>query len=481
MPRNDRRRESRRRPSRLVLSFEALDERVLLASGFRPLGPYLDPGTVRPRVSSAAPQVNPHLAINQYLAGLLGQSELVALQRQVEGRDTSASALLTQKVLEQPFMHAMFSDRDLYTLLNSAAMQEIIGFDQLSDNAANDQTVRYTLPQSAILSLGSPDSIVAVPASDTAAGFIATVPTANIRVLQSGFITADIPRSAIPPNAPAPEVITVVTGTLGNAYQATGPILNNALLTARHRPGPNVARTVPGLRLSRALQTTRAFPVGAVAAYQRLLRAAVERNVFQPTADQQALIQNTLEEFAQTVGSLQEQGVFEPDVPPVSPPPVKRALGRTLAVTSGAVRDLVNVAASQAGLPLLGTNFTGRVDVGYIVAKNGDYGLILTARGPLQGAPGGINSQDLVGGDLRIEVSNAPSLMALDGQVRTEEGLIVGSALMGTVTSANSGGIATFAASAGYGSGLAFGTGISYTRVIPLGNINAIIPQAPRT
>jgi hypothetical protein len=275
-----------------LLGVEALDGRILMASGFRPLGPFLDPGTVRPRVNRAAPKVNPHLSINQYLAGLLGQSELVALQHQVEARGTSASALLTQKVLEQPFIHAMFSDGDLYTLLNSPAMQEIIGFDQLSDNAQTEQTVRYTLPQSSILSLGAPDSIVAVPASDTAAGFIATVPTANIRVLESGFITADIPRSAIPPNAPAPEVITVVTGTLGTVYQTTGPILNNSLLTSRHRSGPNVARTVPGLRLSRALRTTRAFPVNAIARYQRLMRAAVERNVFDPTAEQQDLIQN---------------------------------------------------------------------------------------------------------------------------------------------------------------------------------------------
>jgi hypothetical protein len=460
---------------------ESLDGRILMAAGFRPLGPFLDPGTVRPRVTSPAPQVDPHPAINQYLAGLLGQAELAALQRQVEERGTSASSLLTQKVLQQPFIHAMFSDRDLYTLLNSPAMQEVIGFDQLSDNAQTEQTVRYTLPQSSILSLGSPDSIVAVPASETAAGFIATVPTANIRVLESGFITADIPRSAIPPNAPAPEVITVVTGALGSVYQTTGPILNNALLTARHRPGPNIARTVPGLRLGRVLQTTRAFPFHAIGRYQRLMRAAVERNVFQPTAEQQDLIQNTLAEFAETVGTLQQQGVFEPSVPPPSPPTVNRALGRTFAVTSGVIRDLVSVAASQAGLPLLGTNFPGRLDVGYIIARNGDYGLILTARGPLQGDPGGISSQDLVGGDLRIEVSSAPSLMALDGQLRTEEGLVVGSALMGTVTSSNSGGIATFGASAGYGSGLAFGTGISYTRVIPLGNINALIPQFPPT
>lgn len=478
MSRDARRRETTRRSQRFPLGVESLDGRILMAAGLRPLGPYLDPGTVRPRITSPIPKVDPHPAINQYLAGLLGQEELSALQRQVEERGTTASALLTQEVLAQPFLHAMLADGDLYTLLNAPAMQELIGFDQISDSLSNEQIVRYTLPASSILSLGSETSIVQVPPSDTAAGFIATVPTVNIRVRNDGFYQVDIPRSAIPPNAPQPTVITVVTGALGPVYQSTGPILNNALLTSRHREGPNVERGVPGLRLARVLQNTSAFPSRAVGPYKRLLRAAVERNVFQPTEEQTSLIQSSLEEFAQTVNSLQQQGVFEPQVPPPAPPRVIRPLNRTLQVTSGVLRDLVNVAPSQAGLPILGTNFPGRLDVGYIIARNGDYGLILTARGPLQSDPGDISSQDLVGGDLRIEVSNAARITDLDG-LRTEEGLIVGAALMGTVTSSNSGGLATFGASVGYGSGLKFGTGLSFTKVIPLGNINALLPQFP--
>jgi hypothetical protein len=51
---------------------------------------------------------------------------------------------------------------------------------------------------------------------------------------------------------------------------------------------------------------------------------------------------------------------------------------------------------------------------------------------------------------------------------------------MGTVsTSRTASGVSTFATSAGYGTGLEYGTGIAYTQVIPLGNINALIPQAP--
>ena len=72
------------------------------------------------------------------------------------------------------------------------------------------------------------------------------------------------------------------------------------------------------------------------------------------------------------------------------------------------------------------------------------------------------------------------SLTALNGQ-RTVEGLTQGTALeSGVETATYANGVKTFAASAGYGSGLEFGTGTAYTQVIPLGNVYALIPASPK-
>ena len=130
-------------------------------------------------------------------------------------------------------------------------------------------------------------------------------------------------------------------------------------------------------------------------------------------------------------------------------------------------------------LPGVG-NFPGRIDAGFVFDRNGNFGVYLTARGPLLGAPPNITSADQAAGDLRVEVSNAPNLAALGGQ-RMVEGLTQGVALSGGLESTNNTlGVTTFAASAGYGSGLEFGTGVAYTQVIPLGNVYAIIPEFPK-
>jgi hypothetical protein len=97
----------------------------------------------------------------------------------------------------------------------------------------------------------------------------------------------------------------------------------------------------------------------------------------------------------------------------------------------------------------------------------------------LGSAPTGNASANLVGGDVQVEVSNAPSLAALGGQ-RIVEGLNQGTALSaGLGTSTSGSGVSTFATSVGYGSGFEFGTGFAYTQVIPLGNVYSLIPSAP--
>jgi hypothetical protein len=98
----------------------------------------------------------------------------------------------------------------------------------------------------------------------------------------------------------------------------------------------------------------------------------------------------------------------------------------------------------------------------------------------LLGSPAGVASSDVVGGDIRVEVSNAPSLSALNGS-RVVEGITQGGGASGSLeTSRTASGVATSAASVGYGSGLEFGTGVAYTEVIPLGNAFALIPEYPK-
>jgi hypothetical protein len=86
----------------------------------------------------------------------------------------------------------------------------------------------------------------------------------------------------------------------------------------------------------------------------------------------------------------------------------------------------------------------------------------------------------MIGGDIRIEVSNATSLMALNGLSQVE-GLTQGGGQAGDLDSSKTtSGASRFGASVGYGSGLEFGTGMAYTQVIPLGNAFALIPEYPK-
>jgi hypothetical protein len=222
------------------------------------------------------------------------------------------------------------------------------------------------------------------------------------------------------------------------------------------------------------------LPIGSTHLYVRSLRIAIERGVFTLNSTQFAEVQAALQQFNQIASSLNQSGTFTPPIPPAAPPLPRGQLGGTLEISTGALRNLISVAAGQTGLnlPEIG-NFPGRIDVGYIFARNGDYGLALTLRGPLYPSPS-FPPVDNVGSTIQIEASNAHSLTALDG-LRTVEGLSIGTALMGTVTASrvNDSGVSTFATSAGYGAGMEYGTGVAYTQVIPLGNLNALIPQAP--
>jgi hypothetical protein len=297
--------------------------------------------------------------------------------------------------------------------------------------------------------------------------------------LSSGLIAVQIPQSSIPLNAPPPTITTQFTGTFANVFAATGPLIVSALQTGLPLHAPNAPFTVPGLRLERVLAHDSNLPLASTHLFLRSFRIAVSRGVFNLNSTQLSQVQQALVQFNTVASSFNQNGTFTPAIPPAAPPLPKGQLGGTLEVSIGALSELVNVAAGQNGLqlPQIG-NFPGRIDVGFVIARNGDYGLALTLRGPLYPAPS-FPPNDNVGSTIQIEASNAPNLNSLNG-LRTVEGLSIGTALMGTVsTSLTATGVSTFATSAGYGAGMEYGTGVAYTQVIPLGNLNALIPTAP--
>lgn len=481
-----RERTRARQPERRVyLEFDRLENLQLLSAGsgvHHSLGAFIAPSLIRARVSQPLQIVDPHVAINNYMADILG-SEIQPIQQVVENQNTSQHSTLVDRVLGDPFVHATLSDQDTYTLLNSPGMSSLIGFSQTqSGQSSTSSLVTYVLPESSIVFplQGGPNALVEVPSSGGLPGFIVSVPITNIRPLPSGLFAVQIPQSSIPPNAPPPTTTTQLTGSFAAVFAQTGPLIVSALQTGLPLHAPNAPSTVPGLRLARVLAHDPNLPLGSTHLFLRMFRIAVSRGVFNLGSTQLAEVQAALQQFNTDASTLNQEGTFTPAVPPAAPPLPKGQLGGTLEVSTGALTDLVKVAAGQNGLqlPQIG-NFPGRIDVGFVIARNGDYGLALTLRGPLSPSPS-FPPNDKVGSTIQIEASNAPNLMALDG-LRTVEGLSIGTALMGTVTNSlvTDSGVSTFAASAGYGAGMEYGTGMAYTQVVPLGNLNALIPQAP--
>lgn len=476
--RDSRRARGPRRP--MLPGVEPLDGRVLLSgatAAVGKLGPFIEPGAIRPRIQQAPTVVNASPVLNQYLIALLGPEEMEQVRAQAAARGVGFRPSLYQRVLSQPPVGGILGSLDTYTLLNAPATQALVGFNTVAPDA--EATVRYTVPRENIIGIETGATTVQIPPEGNQAGFIATVPNQGVRELPDGLFVVDVPIDQVPADAPAPPPDTVGTGALSPIYRSTGPLLTQALLTGLHQRGPNAPVVVRGLRTSRLLGDPRVVPHGLQANYLRLMRVAVERDAFDPTPAQSQQISDGIQQFFTEVADLDAAGAFNPPVPlPTPPTPLAGArLGGTLQVTNGAVRDLINVAPGQSGLQFSGLNFPGRIDSGFVIAANGDYGLVLKARGPLQAAPAGFDT-DVVGGDVRVELSNALRLADLDG-LRVEEGTYVGSVVSGEVTTSRAGNLATLGASAGFGTGLAFGTGVSYTRVIPLGNLNALIPQFP--
>jgi hypothetical protein len=275
--------------------------------------------------------------------------------------------------------------------------------------------------------------------------------------------------------------VTDWNGAAGESYTATGPILDSALSTASKKPALNASRGVPGLRLVDALARNHNFAGSEASGILQAFHIAVERQVLTLSAQQQALVAAGYAQFVANVEALNASGTLQPSTPPAATTLPRGPLTRTIEVSLGAFRVLNSVAPSQSGLPLPNIgNFEGRIDEGFVIDRKGNFGIVITARGPLSDAPKGVASSDLIGGDIRIEVSNATSLAALNGLSQVE-GIIQGGGQAGDLESLKTAsGASTFDASAGYGSGFEFGTGMAYTEVIPLGNAFALIPAYPK-
>jgi hypothetical protein len=328
-------------------------------------------------------------------------------------------------------------------------------------------------------------SIVQILPSGGAAGFFATVPTANVRIASEGPpVTGSVlvPESSIPSGFPMPTASSISIGTFASTYSTTGPILLQILNAGVTGVSPNAPSSVPGLRLAPYLLSHDPFPTQSAAkTLSKALRLAVQRNVFALDSTQSSAVSAGISQFAEQVQSLNTAGVFTPAVPTAAPSLPSKSLSGTLEVSVGTVRRLLDVDPSISGLnlPELG-NFEGRIDIGYVVDRSGNYGIILSLRGPLQNANPKPTPTDVASGDVNVVVSNAKNINDLTGQT-VNEGVQVGSGTASSLgVSSYGNGITSFSASAGNGFGLEYGTAVGYSLVIPLGNVYALIPSAPK-
>jgi hypothetical protein len=499
---------------RLSPHVELLDRRELMTTttGGLPnsLGAYVTPSQFGPKVTQPAKVVNPHTSIEQLLSTVLGPG-LDQVQAKSKSLGNSPQAVLKQTVLNQSYVHSILSNGDVYTLFGSPALTSLLGSQQVSGptstasqatsttsttstttpgsttTAAPNPLIAFSIPdQATIQTLGDTTTIVQVNPSGGVAGFFATVPTSNVRITSQGPpITGSvlIPQSSIPAGFPTPSVSVISIGTFAPTYVSTAPLLNQILNAGVKGVSPNAPNSVPGLRLAPFLLHHNPFPSQSASKdFTKALRLAVQRNVFTLGTAQTTAVSAGISQFAQQVQAMITTGSFTPPVPEPAPSLPSGSLSGTLEISVGAVRSLLDVDPTISGLelPALG-NFPGRIDVGYVFDRSGNFGIMLTLRGPLQNANPVPTPVDVASGDVRVEVSNASNISALTGN-RVVEGVDVGSGVSADLgTSKYASGISTFSASAGNGFGLEYGTGVGYSTVIPLGNVYALVPASPPT
>jgi hypothetical protein len=459
-----RKRNRNPRPSRTwTPGLERLDIRALLsASGLGArLGAFVAPGAV-PRFSERRTRllppltVNPQNAINRLLQGDLGPG-LDRIERQAQRANPTTSSSLSRQIYAQPFIQAVLSDNDTYQLLNAPPISLLLTPQALTANTQGN--VSLTLPASDLIALGNPTLILVKPGDPGpnggvfASGFQVEVDPASVVVNPNNTITVQVPASQIPSGV---QLVSSSPISLNAIYNATGPLLTVALSSGQTQGAPTAVPTVPGLRLVDALPRNHNFPSHGTAAFTRILRLMAAGNVLANlNPNQQALVTQGVNAFLATISNWSGNAALQASRAVPSLP--RGPLSQTLAVTVGTVQPN-------------GPNLPQRIDVGFIIARDGDFGLILAAQGPLTTTLPAPGPNNVVAGDVRVAVSNAPNLAALNGW-QTVEGVTEGAVLSGALSATNQGGVATFAAAAGYGAGFAYGLGTQYATVIPLGNI----------
>lgn len=463
---------------RAAFDLEHLDARTLLSAGFGPhLGHFIEPApshaALRLPLVLPALHVDAHRAINREILAVFGPG-LDRIERNVELNNNSAQAALAQLVLAQPTVHSVMSNNDTFTLLGQPWLNDIFSTQLLGTD--QNTTVNLTLPKKDhILALGDPTIFQVLPGDPAPnggtfnLGFVVTVPAIDVVFNPDGTFTATVPLSQIPVAAQQSTTNTQNVNNLVEIYSSTGPQLQALFQSNIAKGAPTGLPTVPGLRLAGALLQNGNFSNAGLNRYFRMMRFAVLKQLLQPNDAQRQGFNTSVNDFLGVVDNWTAQSAAQFNAiiaaqPPGNPVPplVVGPLNNTLAVSLGVIQQPNSI---QADAP-------ERIDVGFIFAKNGDYGIILTARGSLSTtvpnpppAPAPI-----VAGDIQTAVSNAANLTALNGW-REVEGLAEGNVLSATISETSTGGPATFAASAGYGGGFDFGLGVQFTKVIPLGNV----------
>jgi hypothetical protein len=471
-----------KRPARSQApDLELLDVRVLLATGLGPrLGHFAEPGVVPAIIRHGhlllpGVKVNDHNALNRALQAVLGPG-LDRIAGVVQLNDPTTHDNLPQRVLGNPFIHQVLGNNDTYQLLGQPWLSAVFGSQQLTSNNPLG-IVTLTLPKANhLLLLGDPTIIQVLPGDPAPNGgvfnfgFSLNLPAVDVVFNPDNTtMTVNVPLSLIPlqAQATATGINSQTPNNLVSIYGLTGQQLVAAFQSAVPHSTPTGVSNLPGLRLVNALAHNGNLPVLGDQLLFRYMRAAEVNNLLFPDPNQIPIINTDLTNFfgitdnwnAASLAQFQALIAANPGGSLV-PTPVKGPLLGTLAVSLGVVQQ-PNVVQNPA---------PERIDVGYVFARNGDYGLVLTARGPLSNTVPVPPPNTIVAGDLQTQVSNATSLAQLGGW-RVVEGITQGNVLSGALAATNSNGVATFAASAGYGFGLEYGLSVQYTQVIPLGNI----------
>jgi hypothetical protein len=466
-----------RRARRLAPHVELLDLRELLsAGGLGPhLGHYVAPAQFprSPLTFGLRPTavVDAHAAINRELLSVLGPG-MDRIVRGAQLGDSSASSVLSGKVLAQPFVHALLSDNDTYTLLGAPWLSKVFAPQDLQGTDQN-QTVTLTLPRAGHqIGLGDPtiiqvnpgDPAPGPPGSTFAFGFVITVPATSV-VFTTTQIIVQVPLSQIPTMAQS--LSNVNPNNLPSVYGSTGPLLTELFRSGLSQMAPTALPTVPGLRLVNTLDSYHNLPDPNRSRVFYQMRIAANKQLLALNGTQTNLVNKGLSDFLAVVDNWKasstpqlNQLIATHPGGQLVPTPVRGPLNGTVAVSLGVVQqpNVVQLDSPE------------RVDVGFIFARNGDYGLKLTARGPLSTTLPTAPPNKIAAGDIQTEVSNATNILQLQGW-RIVEGVTEGAVLSGGVAATNQDHVATFATSAGYGAGLEFGLGVQYTRIIPLGNV----------